>query len=67
MRHRAVIFGLIALPLLAAARIPAYRPFAHIAGFVSVSSFMLLAWSVGNYNGAIARVVMADVLATHAC
>lgn len=64
MRHRALLFGLIGVLLLAAALVPAYRPFAYIAGFISVLSFMLLAWSVGDYNGAIARVVTADLFAT---
>ncbi len=63
LQHRAVMFGLIGLLLLAAAIVPAYRPLAYIAGLVSVTSFLIVAWSVGDYNPRILRVVLADVLA----
>ena len=36
---------------------------AFVAGFVSVVSFLVLAWSVGGYNGQVARVVLADWVA----
>ncbi len=62
MQHRAVLFGLVGLLLIAAARMPLYRPLAYIAGLVSAAAFVTLAWSVGNFNGAIAQVVKADML-----
>lgn len=57
------MFGLVGLVLLAAAFAPVYRPLAYIAGLVSVTSFVLLAWGVGGYNASLARVVAADLLA----
>ena len=36
---------------------------AFIAGFVTVLSFLYLAWSVGGYNVQVRRVVVADVVA----
>jgi hypothetical protein len=63
MRHRAVLFGLLGLFLLFAAFRPQFQAIAFIAGFVSVVSFLLLAWSVGGYNAQIARVFMADIVA----
>lgn len=63
MRHRAVLFGLLGLFLLFAAFRPAFQTVAFIAGFVSVVSFLLLAWSVGSYNAQVARVFMADIVA----
>lgn len=63
MRHRAVLFGLLGLFLVYAAFQPALQSLALIAGFVSVLSFMIIAWSVGGYNDAIQKVVMADVVA----
>jgi hypothetical protein len=63
MRHRAVLFGLVALLMLAAAFRPMLVPAAFIAGFVSVTSFLWLAWSVGGYNAQIARVVVVDLVA----
>ena len=36
---------------------------AILAGLISVSSFMFLAWSVGGYNAQLATVFKADVIA----
>jgi hypothetical protein len=36
---------------------------AFVAAFVSVGSFLLLAWSTGGYNALIGRVVTADIVA----
>jgi hypothetical protein len=63
MRHRAVLFGLLGVFMLIAAFRPLYQLVALITGFASVLSFLYLAWSVGGYNAAIARVVAADVVA----
>jgi hypothetical protein len=66
MRHRAVLFGLLGLFLLYAAFQPSLRVLAIIAGFVSVVSFIAIAWSVGGYNEAIRKVVIADIIAIFA-
>ena len=63
MRHRAVLFALLGVFLLVAAVRPAWQPAALVAGFVSVLSFLALAWSVGGTNAQLARVVTADVVA----
>ncbi len=63
MRHRAVLFGMLGLLLLSAAVRPALQSAAFIAGFVSVVSFLWLAWSVGSYNAQVARVFRADIIA----
>ena len=63
MRHRAVLFGLLGIFLIFATFKPAYRTAAFIGGFVSVVSFLYLAWSVGGYNEQIARVFTADIVA----
>jgi len=63
MRHRAVLFGLLGLFLVFAAFKPTYQPLAFGAGFISVISFLLLAWSVGSYNAQIHRVFVADLVA----
>ncbi|MES3021321.1 MAG: phosphopantetheine adenylyltransferase [Pseudomonadota bacterium] len=63
MRHRAVLFGLLGVFLIFAAFRPALQTLAFIAGFISVASFLWLAWSVGGYNAQIARVFMADIVA----
>lgn len=63
MRHRAVLFGLLGAFLLVAAFRPRWQSVALIAGFVSVLSFLAIAWSTGGYNAAVARVVTADLVA----
>ncbi len=63
MRHRAILFGLLGIYLLAAAFIPVLQPSAFAAGLVSVLSFLLLAWSNTGYNASIARIVAVDILA----
>lgn len=63
MRHRAVLFGLLGVFLIAAAFRPQLQVIALAAGAISVVSFVWLAHSVGGYNGSISRVVVADVIA----
>jgi hypothetical protein len=63
MRHRAVLFGLLGVLLLLAAARPALQPLALASGFVSVASFVWLAWSAGGVNAALGRVVMVDLVA----
>ena len=63
MRHRAVLFGLLGLFMVYAAFRPSLQPLAFLAGFLSVASFMVIAWSVGGYNESIRKVVIADVVA----
>lgn len=63
MQHRAVLFGMLGVGLLIAAFHPPSQPLAFVAGFISVVSFLVIAWSVKGYNRAIQRVVSADVIA----
>ena len=63
MRHRAILFGILGAYLIYAAFRPALQPLALVAGFVSVVSFLWLAYSVGQFNEQLSRVVAADVLA----
>lgn len=63
LRHRAVLFGLLGLLLLAAAWKPAWQKLALAAGLVSVVSFLLLAGAPGQYNAGIGRVFKADIVA----
>lgn len=63
LRHRAILFGLLGAFLLFAAFVPTLQVSAIIAGLVSVLSFIAIAASVGGYNAAIRRVVIADRIA----
>lgn len=63
MRHRAILFGLLGAFLLLAAFRTELQTIALVAGFVSVASFLYIAWSTGNNNAQLGRVVAADVVA----
>lgn len=63
MRHRAVLFGLLGSFLLLAAFRPDLQGIAMVAGFVSVLSFLWLAWVEGPHNAHVDRVVTADLVA----
>lgn len=63
LQHRAMLFGLIALPLLIALRIPSWRMPAASFGLLSVLSFLLLALCQRDaVNAALWRVIWADLL-----
>lgn len=62
MRHRAILFGLVGGLLLASAFYVALRPAAYVAGFVSMVSFVLIAWQVGEYNQNLRRVIVVDLV-----
>ena len=63
LRHRAVLFGLLGSFILVAAFRPPLQVIAFSLGFISVASFLWLAWTVGGYNGQVARVLLADLVA----
>lgn len=63
MRHRAILFGLLGLFFMYAAFRPSLQVLAFLAGFVSVTSFLWLAYSTGQYNKQVATVFAADVIA----
>ena len=64
MRHRAVLFGIVgALLLVSVFHLPT-RPAAVTAGLVSMVSFVLLVFLVGDANAEIRRVMMVDVIAS---
>lgn len=63
LRHRAVLFGLLGIGMIASVAWPAWRPAAYCAAFVSVISFLVLAALENPAQPAIQRVVIADVIA----
>ena len=63
MRHRAVLFGLLAAFLAYAAFHRPLHGLALVAAGVSVVSFLVLAAMVGSYNAALSTVVQADIVA----
>jgi bifunctional DNase/RNase len=66
MRHRAVLFGIVGGLLVSAAFHAPLRAAAYGAGFVSMLSFVLIAWLVGGLNAELRRVVIVDLIASAA-
>lgn len=62
MRHRAVLFGLVGGLLLVAAFHPPLHATAYTVGFVSMISFLVIAWLVGGYSAQIQRVMLIDLV-----
>lgn len=58
-----MLFGIVGALLVGAVWRSELRPLAYAVGIVSAASFLAVAWQVGGYNAAIARVVWADVVA----
>lgn len=63
LRHRAVLFELLAAFLAYAAFRPDLHRLALLAALVSVVSFLVLSQMVGGYNAALATVVRVDMVA----
>ena len=64
IRHRAVLFGILGAFFVYAAFKPSLQFAAIVVGLISTFSFIFLAWGVGDYNSAISRVVIADIVAS---
>lgn len=66
MRHRAVLFGIVGSLLILSAFHSPLRPVGYAAGFISMLSFVLIAWLAGGYNPELKRVLVVDVVASAA-
>ena len=66
MRHRAVLFGIVGALLVLAAFRPAYQTVAAAAGFVSMLSFVAIAWLVGDVSPVLRRIAVVDLIGSAA-
>ncbi len=64
MRHRAALFGIVGILLVASAFHASLQPLALTVGLVSMLSFVLIAYLVGGYNAELQRVVLIDLVAS---
>ena len=64
MRHRAVLFALLGGFFAYAAFNPAHQPVAFGAAAISLASFFVFSYIVGDLNEALRKVVVADTIAT---
>jgi hypothetical protein len=64
MRHRAMLFGVVGALLVASAFHPALRSMGLAAGLISMLSFVVISYLVGDYNAELQRVVLVDLAAS---
>jgi hypothetical protein len=64
LQHRALMFGILGVLMLAAIPWTSLRLAALSVGLASAASFIAVALWIGGFNGAITRVVVADAVAT---
>ncbi len=64
LQHRALMFGIVGVLMLAAIPWTSLRLAALSVGLASAASFIAVALWIGGFNGAITRVVVADAVAT---
>ncbi|CAN7540365.1 hypothetical protein LJR090_004559 [Bosea sp. LjRoot90] len=62
LRHRALLFGIVGVLLLAATLRPGLRDVAVLVAGASMASFIVIALLVGGYGPAIRKVVIADII-----
>lgn len=62
MRHRALLFGILGGFILYAAFVPSFQVAAMIMAAVSMVGFALLVLLVGDYNAALHKVLLADIV-----
>ncbi|MEX1665216.1 hypothetical protein [Zhongshania arctica] len=62
MRHRALLFGIIGGFILYSVFNPSYQIAAVIMAAISMLGFLYFVCAVGDYNGAIAKVAIIDLV-----
>ena len=63
LQHRALMLGLIGAFIMYAAFYPTLQKLAFIAGFISMSGFLVIAWKSGVYNQGIEKIITMDIIA----
>lgn len=63
MRHRGVLLGTFGAFFAYAAFTPSLQPLAFSTACISIASFLYLAFTVGEFNQAINRVIIGDIVA----
>ena len=64
LRHRAILFGLLGGFIIYSAFKPELQWLAIIMGLISMLSFIVIAFLVGDYGAGVRKVIIADVIAT---
>jgi hypothetical protein len=66
MQHRAVLFGIVGVLLVACVFRPALRPIGLAVGLTSMLAFVVIAYIVGDFNTRLQNVVWIDLAASAA-
>ena len=61
LRHRALLFGIVGAFIIYSAFQPHLRPYATIAGLVSMVSFVILVFALNTSNPSLIKVAWIDV------
>jgi hypothetical protein len=64
LKHRAILFGLLGGFIIYSAFKPELQWLAIIMGLVSMLSFIVIAFLIGDYGAGIRKVIIADVIAS---
>ena len=64
MRHRAVLFGIVGVLLVACVFRPALRPIGLAVGLTSMLAFVVIAYIVGDFNTRLQNAVWIDLAAS---
>ena len=64
LRHRAILFGLLGAFIIYSAFKPELQWLAIVFGLVSMLSFIVIAFLVGDYGIGVHKVIIADVVAS---
>ncbi len=64
LKHRAILFALLGGFIICSAFKPELQWLAIIMGLVSMLSFIVIAFLVGDYGTGIRKVIIADVIAS---
>lgn len=64
IRHRAVFFGIIGGLIIFSAITKKYYEISTIAGLISMMSFIIMYFLIGNINNELSKVMIIDVIAT---
>ena len=62
LRHRAILFGLLGAFIIYSAFRNSFQVMACIAGLVSMISFIVIAYAVGDFGDAFNKIIVADIV-----
>jgi hypothetical protein len=64
LRHRAILFGILGAFIIYSAFKPEFQWLAITFGLISMLSFIVITFLVGDYGAGIRKVIIADVVAS---